>query len=163
MAERKAKPERDPETAAEWFVAIDGSPPDELAAARFSAWLDGSAEHEIALHYEKTQDPAAARQLIGSNQRLVVKLAREYQGLNQNLLDLIQEGNLGLVRSLKTYEPERGIRLSTYASWWIRAYILKYILDNARLVRFGNSTCARGISRRVTMPWPVVHRFVVTQ
>jgi RNA polymerase sigma-32 factor len=75
--------------------------------------------------------------------RLVVKLAREYQGASQNLLDLVQEGNLGLVRSLQTYEPSRGIRLSTYASWWIRAYILKYILDNARLVRFGKTEAQR--------------------
>src|SRR5678810_309195 len=57
--------------------------------------------------------------------------------------DRVQEGNLGLVRSLKTYEPARGIRLSTYASWWIRAYILKYILDNARLVRFGKTEAQR--------------------
>ena len=105
--------------------------------------LDREAEHTLALHYEKTHDPAAARRLIGSNLRLVVKLAREYQGVNQNLLDLVQEGNLGLVRSLQTYEPARGIRLSTYASWWIRAYILKYILDNARLVRFGKTEAQR--------------------
>jgi RNA polymerase sigma-32 factor len=105
--------------------------------------LDREKEHELALHYEKTQDADAARSLIGSNLRLVVKLAREYQGATQNLLDLVQEGNLGLVRSLKTYEPSRGIRLSTYASWWIRAYILKYILDNARLVRFGKTEAQR--------------------
>jgi RNA polymerase sigma-32 factor len=105
--------------------------------------LDRETEHEVALHYEKTQDPDDARRLIGSNLRLVVKLAREYQGASQNLLDLVQEGNLGLVRSLKTYEPSRGIRVSTYASWWIRAYILKYILDNARLVRFGKTEAQR--------------------
>ena len=105
--------------------------------------LDREEEHTIALHYEKTQDQNDARRLIGSNLRLVVKLAREYQGVNQNLLDLVQEGNLGLVRSLRTYEPARGIRLSTYASWWIRAYILKYILDNARLVRFGKTEAQR--------------------
>lgn len=105
--------------------------------------LDREEEHTLALDYEKTQDPAAARRLIGSNLRLVVKLAREYQGATQNLLDLVQEGNVGLVRSLKTYEPARGIRLSTYAAWWIRAYILKYILDNARLVRFGKTEAQR--------------------
>ncbi len=105
--------------------------------------LDRDEEHALALHYEKTQDQDAARRLIGSNLRLVVKLAREYQGVSQNLLDLVQEGNLGLVRSLRTYEPARGIRLSTYASWWIRAYILKYILDNARLVRFGKTEAQR--------------------
>ncbi|MEO6950749.1 MAG: RNA polymerase factor sigma-32 [Polyangia bacterium] len=105
--------------------------------------LDRDEERTLALHYEKTQDPNAARRLIGSNLRLVVKLARDYQGATQNLLDLVQEGNVGLVRSLKTYEPARGIRLSTYASWWIRAYILKYILDNARLVRFGKTEAQR--------------------
>ena len=105
--------------------------------------LDRDEERTLALHYEKTQDATAARRLIGSNLRLVVKLAREYQGATQNLLDLVQEGNVGLVRSMKTYEPARGIRLSTYASWWIRAYILKYILDNARLVRFGKTEAQR--------------------
>ncbi len=105
--------------------------------------LDREEEHTLALHYEKTHDPDAARRLIGSNLRLVVKLAREYQGASQTLLDLVQEGNVGLVRSLQTYEPARGIRLSTYASWWIRAYILKYILDNARLVRFGKTEAQR--------------------
>jgi RNA polymerase sigma-32 factor len=105
--------------------------------------LDREQEHALALEYEKTHDPKIARRLIGSNLRLVVKLAREYQGANQNLADLVQEGNLGLVRSLQTYEPARGIRLSTYASWWIRAYILKYILDNARLVRFGKTEAQR--------------------
>ncbi len=105
--------------------------------------LDREEEHTLALHYEKTHDENAARRLIGSNLRLVVKLAREYQGVSQNLLDLVQEGNVGLVRSLRTYEPARGIRLSTYASWWIRAYILKYILDNARLVRFGKTEAQR--------------------
>jgi RNA polymerase sigma-32 factor len=105
--------------------------------------LDREEEHALALEYEKTHDANIARRLIGSNLRLVVKLAREYQGANQNLADLVQEGNLGLVRSLQTYEPARGIRLSTYASWWIRAYILKYILDNARLVRFGKTEAQR--------------------
>jgi RNA polymerase sigma-32 factor len=105
--------------------------------------LDREEEHALALEYEKTHDANIARRLIGSNLRLVVKLAREYQGASQNLADLVQEGNLGLVRSLQTYEPARGIRLSTYASWWIRAYILKYILDNARLVRFGKTEAQR--------------------
>ncbi len=114
-----------------------------LAALRRYPLLSREDETRVARHYKKTGDAADAEQLVQANLRLVVKLAREYRKANQNLLDLVQEGNVGLVRSLETYDPERGIRLSTYASWWIRAFMLKFILDDARLVRFGKTEAQR--------------------
>ena len=81
--------------------------------------------------------------LLTSNLRLVVKIAREYRHSHVHLEDLIQEGNLGLVMALRKYDPHRGVKLSTYAAWWIRAYVLKHILDNSRLVRWGTTQAQR--------------------
>jgi RNA polymerase sigma-32 factor len=105
--------------------------------------LDREEEHALALRYRETHDPAIAARLVGAHLRLVVKLAREYSRTRESLLDLVQEGNLGLVRALGKYDPDRNIRLSTYAAWWIRAYMLKFILDNARLVRFAKNPAQR--------------------
>jgi RNA polymerase sigma-32 factor len=88
-------------------------------------------------------DREAAQQLVLSNLRLVVKIAMEYRRVWANLLDLIQEGNLGLLRAVERFEPERGVKLSSYAAYWIRAYILKYLIDNIRLVRVGQSRAER--------------------
>jgi RNA polymerase sigma-32 factor len=86
---------------------------------------------------------AAARGLVTANLRLVVKIAHEYRKAHQNLLDLIQEGNVGLVQAVLKYDPYRGVKLSTYAAWWIRAYILKSILNNWRMVKIGTTQAQR--------------------
>ena len=86
---------------------------------------------------------APARKLITANLRLVVKIAQEYRRAHRNLLDLIQEGNLGLIQAVQRYDPFRGVKLSTYAAWWIRAYILKFILANWRIVRIGTTQAQR--------------------
>ena len=78
-----------------------------------------------------------------SNLKLVVKLAHEYTRAHKNLLDLIQEGNVGLVQAVEKYDPNRGVKLSSYAAWWIRAYMLRYILQNARIVRLGTTATQR--------------------
>ncbi|MBI2340727.1 MAG: RNA polymerase factor sigma-32 [Deltaproteobacteria bacterium] len=98
-------------------------------------------EEEIAVarHYFEHQDPESAKKLVVSNLRLVVKIAMEYSRAFHNLLDLIQEGNIGLLRAVKKYDPSKGTRFSYYAAWWIRAYILKFIVDNFRLVRLGTT------------------------
>ena len=100
-----------------------------------------SREEEAVLvqRYQKDHDKEAARKLVVSNLRLVVKIAMEYRRAFYNILDLIQEGNLGLLRAIEKYDPAKGTRFSYYASWWIRAYILKYILDNFRLVKLGTT------------------------
>lgn len=98
-------------------------------------------EEELALakHYAKHQDKESAQKLVVSNLRLVVKIAFEYSRAFHNVLDLIQEGNMGLLRAVTKYDVEKGTRFSYYASWWIRAYILKYIVDNFRLVKIGTT------------------------
>lgn len=101
--------------------------------------LSREEEMELATRYFKTEDKEAAQKLVVSNLRLVVKIAMEYTKAFHNLLDLIQEGNMGLLRAVKKYDPSKGSRFSYYASWWIRAFILKYIVDNFRLVKIGTT------------------------
>jgi RNA polymerase sigma-32 factor len=102
--------------------------------------LDRSEEIALVNRYKLTGDKEAAQRLITSNLRLVVKIAGEFQShwLN-NLQDLIQEGNVGLMQALKKFDPGRGVKFSSYASYWIKAFILKYIIDNWRLVRIGTT------------------------
>jgi RNA polymerase sigma-32 factor len=100
-------------------------------------------EHELAKKFVATGDVEAARRLVTSNLRLVVKIAHEYRRAHRNLLDLIQEGNVGLVQAVKKYDPYRGVKLSSYAAWWIRAYMLKFILNNWRLVKIGTTQAQR--------------------
>jgi RNA polymerase sigma-32 factor len=105
--------------------------------------LTREEETKLATHYLKTQDQEAARQLVTSNLRLVVKLAFQYHRQWSNVLDLIQEGNMGLVEALSRYDPYRGIRFSSYAQYWIRAMILRYLMDNFRMVRLGSTRHGR--------------------
>jgi len=104
--------------------------------------LDRDEEHVLALRYREG-DAEAGNKLITSNLRLVVKLARDYGRLHPSLLDLVQEGNLGLTMALDKYDPNRGVKFSSYAAWWIRAYILKHLVDSARLVRVGKTEAER--------------------
>jgi len=105
--------------------------------------LDREEEHRLAVEYSKNKDPRLARRLITANLRLVVKIAHEYRRAYRNLLDLVQEGNLGLLQAVEKYDPHRGVKLSSYAAWWIRAYMLKFILNNWRLVKIGTTQAQR--------------------
>ena len=105
--------------------------------------LSRDEEHELALAYARTHALEPARKLITANLRLVVRIAQEYRRAHRNLLDLIQEGNVGLIQAVQRYDPFRGVKLSTYAAWWIRAYILKFILANWRMVRIGTTQAQR--------------------
>ena len=105
--------------------------------------LTRDEEHELAVRLVEEEDAAAARRLIEANLRLVVKIAYEYRRAHRNLLDLIQEGNIGLMQAVRKYDPYRGVKLSSYAAWWIRAYILKFILNNWRLVKIGTTQAQR--------------------
>jgi RNA polymerase sigma-32 factor len=100
-------------------------------------------EHEVAVTFCKQHEPKLASRLITANLRLVVKIAQEYRRAHRNILDLIQEGNIGLIHAVQKYDPYRGVKLSSYASWWIRAYILKFILANWRLVKVGTTQAQR--------------------
>ena len=114
-----------------------------LTEIRHHPILDRDEEKELAMQYLETQDPNAAKQLVTSNLRLVVKLAFQYHRQWSNVLDLIQEGNMGLVEALSRYDPYRGIRFSSYAQYWIRAMILRYLMDNYRMVRLGSTRHGR--------------------
>ena len=105
--------------------------------------LTREEEHELAVRLVEEGDSSAARRLVESNLRLVVKIAYEYQRAHQNLLDMVQEGNVGLMQAVSKYDPYRGVKLSSYAAWWIRAYILKFILNNHRLVKVGTTQAQR--------------------
>ncbi|MDH4320109.1 MAG: RNA polymerase factor sigma-32 [Desulfobulbaceae bacterium] len=99
---------------------------------------------ELARRFKETGDQQAAYQLVTANLRLVVKVAMDFQKYwMQNFLDLIQEGNVGLVQAVKKFDPYRGVKFSYYAAYWIRAYILKYIMDNWRLVKIGTTQAQR--------------------
>ncbi|MEW5740549.1 MAG: RNA polymerase factor sigma-32 [Myxococcota bacterium] len=105
--------------------------------------LTREAETELARRYRETGDVKAAYKLVASNLRLVVKLAHEYHRNPMSLLDLIQEGNIGLMQAVKKFDPERGVKLASYAAWWIRAYILRYIMDNWKMVKLGTTEAQR--------------------
>ncbi len=107
------------------------------------ALLTPDEEKELTQRYVKTQDVRTAARLVTSNLRLVVKLAYEYRRAYKNIMDLIQEGNIGLMQAVKRYDPYRGVKLSSYAAWWIRAYILRFILNNWRLVKLGTTQAQR--------------------
>lgn len=106
--------------------------------------LSREEEEAIAKAYYETKDPRLAYKLVVSNLRLVVKIALEFQKFwAHNFLDLIQEGNLGLLQAVKKFDPYKEVKFSYYASFWIKAYILKYIMDNWKLVKMGTTQAQR--------------------
>lgn len=105
--------------------------------------LTPEEERDLAVRYAETGDVEAAKQLVTSNLRLVVKIAYDYRQAHRNLLDLVQEGNIGLMQAVKKFDPYKGVKLSSYAAWWIRAYMLRYILNNFRLVKLGTTQAQR--------------------
>jgi len=105
--------------------------------------LTREEEHELAVSYYKNKDVEAAYKLISSNLWLVVKLARDYEKAARSLLDLVQEGNMGLMEAVKNFDPYRGVRFPSYAVWWVKAYIVRFVLANWRLVRIGTTQAQR--------------------
>ena len=114
-----------------------------LAEIRRFKLLSREEEIEIARRYRKLNDPADAYRLVTANLRLVVKIAHEFAHATRNLLDLIQEGNVGLMEAVKNFDPYRGIRFPSYAVWWVRAYIYRYLINNWRLVKIGTTQAQR--------------------
>ncbi len=114
-----------------------------LAEIRRYPLLSREEEHVLAVRYQETQDVDAAYGLVTANLRLVVMIARKYQFAFRNLLDLIQEGNMGLMEAVKNFDPYRGIRFPSYAVWWIRAYVIRYVMNNWRMVKLGTTQAQR--------------------
>lgn len=110
-----------------------------LAEIRNAPVLTAEQEQSLAKRMHEQGDVNAAKLLVSANLKNVVRIAYEYRSMYHNLLDLIQEGNIGLMKAVSKFDPTKGVRLGYYASWWIRSYILKYLLDNFRLVRIGTS------------------------
>lgn len=111
--------------------------------------IDREEEQRLARRWVQERDLEAARRLVLANLRLVVKIAMEYRRAWVNVLDLIQSGNVGLMEAVQRFDPYQGVKLSTYAAYWIRAYILKYILDNFRIVRLGTTRAQRKLFFRL--------------
>lgn len=111
--------------------------------------LSREEELEVATKIHENKDIEAAQKMVISNLRLVVKIALEYYNTYLNILDLIQEGNVGLLHAVKKYNPYRGTKFSTYAAFWIRAYILKYIMDSWSLVKIGTTQGQRKLFYRL--------------
>ena len=159
MAEETKKPEFDiplPEgDSAKSFEAHDEEPESAKALVRFDPLqrylaeirrfplLSREEEHRLAVEYKEYGNLEAAYKLVTANLRLVVMIAREYQRAFKNLLDLIQEGNMGLMEAVKNFDPYRGVRFPSYAVWWIRAYIIRYIMNDWRMVKIGTTQAQR--------------------
>lgn len=105
--------------------------------------LDTEQERELTMAFYERQDPTAARKLVVHNLRLVVKMAYKYRRAWASVLDLIQEGNVGLVEAVQRFDPFKGAKFSTYATFWIRAYMLRYLLEHSRTVRISRTRVGR--------------------
>lgn len=114
-----------------------------LAEIRRYPLLSREDEHDLAVQYKSFGDIEAAYKLVTSNLRLVVMIARDYEKAFRNILDLVQEGNIGLMESLKNFDPYRGVRFPSYAVWWIRAYMIRYLMNNWRMVKLGTTQAQR--------------------
>src|SRR6516162_10633402 len=105
--------------------------------------LGREEEYMLAKRWREHADRDAAHRLVTSHLRLVTKIARDYRGYELPISDLIAEGNIGLLQAVKRFEPEKGFRLATYATWWIKAAIQEYILRSWSLVKMGTTANQR--------------------
>lgn len=142
MAKKKDWLEKKQKKTEQSLVVLD---PVQAYINEIKCYLELTAEEELALavKYRKNGDPDIAYKLVTSNLMLVVRIAMKFKREFQNLLDLIQEGNTGLMHAVKKFDPFKGVRLPAYATWWIKAYILKYIMDNWRMVKVGTTNTRR--------------------
>ncbi len=113
--------------------------------------LTREEEIELAVRYREKNDLEAAHKLVLANLRLVVKIAMDFHRYwMKNLMDLIQEGNVGLMQAVRKFDPHKGIKFSYYASFWIKAYILKFIMENWKLVKIGTTQAQRKLFFNLT-------------
>ncbi len=137
--EEKKKPEK----AGSSLPALSNSLQSYLAQIRNYPVLSREEEYELAMRHRETGDLEAARKLIISNLKFVVRIANEYKNYNVNTMDLIQEGNIGLMKAVRGFDPTKGYRLISYAVWWIRAYIQNHIMKTWSLVKVGTNQSQR--------------------
>ena len=101
--------------------------------------LSREEEYDLASRYRRYGDLTAAQRLVCANLRFVVKISHDYRGYGMKTLDIIQEGNIGLMMAVKKFDPEKGLRLISYAVWWIKAYINNFIIRSWSLVKIGTT------------------------
>ena len=132
-----------PEKVNSSLPALSNSLQSYLAQIRNYPVLSREEEYELAMKHRETGDLEAARKLIVSNLKFVVRIANEYKNYNVNTMDLIQEGNIGLMKAVRGFDPTKGYRLISYAVWWIRAYIQNHIMKTWSLVKVGTNQSQR--------------------
>ncbi len=129
--------------------------------------LTREKENVLAVRYKETHDPQAAQTLITSNLRFVIKVSLGYRNYGVKLMDLIQEGNIGLMKAVERFDPDKGYRLISYAIWWIKAYIQNFIIRSWSLVKIGTTQAQRKLFYRIwdlpEAPDPDFHRENVTK
>lgn len=112
--------------------------------------LSREEENELAIKYSKYGDKLAEQKLVTSNLRFVIKVALGYKNYGVKLMDLIQEGNIGLMKAVERFDPDRGYRLISYAIWWIKAYIQNFIIRSWSLVKMGTTQAQRKLFYRIS-------------
>lgn len=121
------------------------SPQSMIRSAMNAPYLERDEEHELAVRWKQTQDQDAMHRMTSSHMRLVISMAGRFRKFNLPMSDLIQEGNVGLLEAAARFDPEREVRFSTYATWWIRASMQDYILRNWSIVRGGTSSAQKAL------------------
>lgn len=124
-------------------TAKDGSLDQYISEVNRHTLLTRDEEHALATRYQAHRDPADYQRLVVCNLRFVVKIAHQYRGYDLRLLDLIQEGNLGLMMAAQKFEPSRGYRFISYAVWWVRAYMQNHVMRSWSLVKVGTTQAQR--------------------
>ncbi len=142
MAAKKEEKKKSEEVSSS-LPALSNSLQSYLAQIRNHPVLSREEEYELAIRHRETGDLEAARKLIVSNLKFVVRVANEYKNYNVNTMDLIQEGNIGLMKAVRGFDPTKGYRLISYAVWWIRAYIQNHIMKSWSLVKVGTNQSQR--------------------
>ncbi len=118
---------------------------DFVRAAMRAPYLERDEEHELAVRWREEKDQVALDRLTAAHMRLVIAIAARFRNFGLNMSDLIQEGHVGLLEAAARFEPDREVRFSTYATWWIRASIQDYILRNWSIVRSGTSSAQKAL------------------
>jgi RNA polymerase sigma-32 factor len=130
-------------TATVPMLSLDGGLTHYLTQIRKFPMLQPDQESAYAKRWREQGDRQAAYYLVTSHLRLVAKIAMRYRGYGLPIADIISEGNVGLMQAVKRFEPERGVRLATYAMWWIKATIQEFILRSCSLVKMGTSAAQK--------------------
>ena len=125
--------------SADWSVTAESGVTRYLEEIRRVPMLEPHEEHMLAKRWREHGDHVAAHKLVTSHLRLVVRIAMGYRGYGLPISEVISEGNIGLMQSIKRFEPDKGFRLATYATWWIKAAIQEYILRSWSLVKMGTT------------------------